>query len=399
MARQKKLSQIYQSEKGLEVLLKMVKERLIKSEGPVIINIAGGVASGKTSFITPVIKSINTQEVSVISMDDYYRGNDFIEEQLKSYSSVNWDQPQALNLKLLKEHLELLRNNQPIQKPIYDFKLNKTVSTEEIKPNKLIIVEGLFALNNEVCGCDSIKVFISSTIHGRTIRRLIRDVARKGFRSIDILKYHAEISEPMHKIHIEPSITNADIIIDNDYQPTKESTNIKPKEITLRFPYSIDVGVIETLGAKKLRTSTQSISYYEPENHRIIENDELIFVREKNNQKTITYKGPKSTYIFPERSKLEFKVGEQALKHFLSLYNKKISVIRKQQTMYQLDNIIFSINSVDGIGGFLEIKAKDRKSINLSKLEKFLDKFSLKLGESIKTTYPDTLLNNQGFIV
>lgn len=395
MARQKQLNQVYQPKKGLEVLLKMVTDKLIKSEGPVVINIAGGVASGKTSFITPIIKSIINQEASVIPMDDYYRGNDFIEEQLKICSSVNWDQPQALNLKLLKEHLDLLRNNQPIQKPIYDFKINKAVSTEEIKPSKIIIVEGLFALNSEVCSCDSIKVFISSTIHGRTIRRLIRDVDRKGLSPVDILKYHTEISEPMYKIHIEPTINNADIIINNDYQPIKESAHIKSKEITLRFPYRVDVDAIEALGAKKLGTSSQSISYHEPKNHQIAKKDELVFIREKDNKKTLTYKGPKSTYLFPERSKLEFKVSEQILKKFLSLYNNKISVISKQETTYQLDNIIFSINSVDGLGDFLEIKVSDRKSINVNKLKKFLDKFSLKLNESIKTTYRDMSLNSR----
>ena len=399
MARQKQLNKVYAPEKGLEVLLKMVKDKLMKSEGPVIINIAGGVASGKTSFVIPIIKSLVNQEVSVIAMDDYYRGNDFIEEQLKIGSSVNWDQPQAINLKLLKEHLGLLRNNQPIQKPIYDFKINEAVSTEEIKPNKIIIVEGLFTLRSELCDYDSIKVFISGTTHGRTIRRLIRDVTRKGFSPVDILEYQTEVSEPMYKIHIEPTLINADLIIDNDYQAIEESARIESKEITLRFPYRVDMDVIGVLGAKKLETNSQSISYYEPQNHRITGNDELVFIREKNNKKILTYKGPKSAYHFPERSKLEFEVSDQLLKKFLILYNKNIRVINKQQTIYQLDNIIFSINSIGGLGDFLEIKVSDRESIDINQLEKFLDKFSLKLSESIKKTYCDMSLDSNGFVV
>ena len=87
------------------------------------------------------------------------------------------------------------------------------------------------------------------------------------------------------------------------------------------------------------------------------------------------------------------------MKKFLILYNKNIRVINKQQTIYQLDNIIFSINSIGGLGDFLEIKVSDRESIDINQLEKFLDKFSLKLSESIKKTYCDMSLDSNGFVV
>lgn len=181
---------------------------------PIIIGIAGGSASGKTS-IAKILKQRfeDTQSVYIITMDDYYKDQRDIpfEERLK----VNYDHPFAFDMELLIEDLKSLKNKQAIDKPIYDF-INHTRSdqTEIVHPANVLVVEGLMALENkELRNLLDIKVFVDTDVDIRFIRRLVRDVKKRGRTMDNVVEQYLTTVRLMHEQFVEPSKRYADIII------------------------------------------------------------------------------------------------------------------------------------------------------------------------------------------
>lgn len=181
---------------------------------PIIIGIAGGSASGKTS-IAKILKQRfeDTQSVYIITMDDYYKDQRDIpfEERLK----VNYDHPFAFDMELLIQDLKSLKHKQAIDKPIYDF-INHTRSdqTEIVHPANVLVVEGLMALENkELRNLLDIKVFVDTDVDIRFIRRLVRDVKKRGRTMDNVVEQYLTTVRLMHEQFVEPSKRYADIII------------------------------------------------------------------------------------------------------------------------------------------------------------------------------------------
>jgi len=192
----------YELQEGIGILVDKIKSKVEKSTEPIIVQIAGGSASGKTSEVSDKVKKVFGKDSIAFSMDDYYRGKTFMESEAKKGNILNWDQPEALNLELLQKHLKQLKNGQEIEKPVYDMKISEPSSTENVKPAKIIIIEGLFALNDKIEKQGDVKAFVDIGMHGRILRRLLRDIERTGQKPADILKYFSEIVEPMHEKYI-----------------------------------------------------------------------------------------------------------------------------------------------------------------------------------------------------
>ena len=182
---------------------------------PVIIGIAGGSASGKTSIAKELYDICNKEEktVVIIRQDDYYKSQDHLsmEERIKT----NYDHPFAFDNELLIEHLEKLMRHESIEKPTYDF-VNHTRSTitEKVEPRDVIILEGLFVLENEEIRKHlDIKLFVDTDADIRFIRRLLRDVNERG-RTIDsVINQYVGTVRKMHNEFLEPSKRYADVII------------------------------------------------------------------------------------------------------------------------------------------------------------------------------------------
>lgn len=183
---------------------------------PILIIIAGGSASGKTTVVNKIIKGLESQLVTVISHDDYYKNQSHmvLEERYKT----NYDHPDSLDNDLLYKHLLQLLNNEEIVKPTYDF-VNHTRSekTEIVKPNKVIILEGILVLQDKrLRDLGNIKIFVESDDDIRFIRRLQRDTKERG-RSIDsIINQYLTTVKPMYYEFVKPSKRYADIIVPND---------------------------------------------------------------------------------------------------------------------------------------------------------------------------------------
>ncbi|MFH0873792.1 MAG: class IV adenylate cyclase [Candidatus Komeilibacteria bacterium] len=384
----------FNKEEGLVRLVELIKEREAQSEGNVVVEIAGGSASGKTSAIADTIKRIFGEEAMILSADDYYRGKPFMIAEAKKGNVLNWDQPEAINLPLFREHLEQLKRGQEIAKPSYDFKTAEVTGTETVKPKKIIIAEGLFVLDDTVKDVGDVKAFIDIGTHGRIVRRLLRDVERTGQKPADILKYFSQVVEPMHDKYIESTRKNADLIINNEYNPEVEAERSGLHEVQLKFKSNLDQDKIRRLGGEKLGTTRQVDNYYNPKDRDLMKTGEILRIRQEGEEIMLTYKGPKVESEFRERPKFEFAIDAETEAAFLDIYGSKKKTITKERTLYQLDGVTLSADRVskneDGqevdLGSFVEIRSTN-KGANEDKVRSVIQKLGLDMTQGIKESY------------
>jgi uridine kinase len=202
----------------------------------VLIVVAGGTASGKTTVVDKISQRLKSKDVQVIRFDDYYKdlSNLSIEERAK----VNFDHPDSLDNDLLYEQLRDLLDGKRIEKPLYDFKTHtRKKETEQIHPSKVIIVEGILALYDpRIRDLANIKIFVESDDDIRFIRRLRRDMTERG-RSLDsVINQYLGTVKPMYYEFIKPTKRYADIIIpnDNNHEVAVDIVMAKVKEIINR---------------------------------------------------------------------------------------------------------------------------------------------------------------------
>lgn len=178
-----------------------------------IVGIAGGSGSGKSTVARRIAGALAAPEVAFIDMDAYYRN--FAHLPMEERRRVNWDHPEALDLDLLVAHLAELRAGRPIEKPIYDFVTHTRIArTERIDPALVVVVDGilLFAEERVRCQCD-VKVFVDADADIRLIRRIRRDIAERGRPLDEILEQYLSTVQPMHLQFVEPSKRYADVIV------------------------------------------------------------------------------------------------------------------------------------------------------------------------------------------
>lgn len=178
-----------------------------------IIGIAGGTGSGKTTVVEQIVEELPEGEVCVISQDSYYRDTSHLplEERVK----INFDHPQAIDFELLAKHLKQLRAGKSIEQPIYSFiEHNRTGETLTTHPKKVIIVEGILILTNKsIRDMLDIKLFVHADSDERLIRRINRDIQDRGRTIDEVLERYKTTLKPMHQQFIEPTKEYADIII------------------------------------------------------------------------------------------------------------------------------------------------------------------------------------------
>ncbi len=181
-----------------------------------IIGIAGGTGSGKTTVVNQILNELPADEVAVISQDSYYRQNDNMSYEERS--KINFDHPKSIDFELLVAHLKALREGKIIEQPIYSFVThNRTKDTLKTHPRKVIIVEGILVFSNKaLLDMFDIKIYVHADADERLIRRIRRDVAERGRDVAEVLERYQKTLKPMHQQFIEPGKSLADIIIPND---------------------------------------------------------------------------------------------------------------------------------------------------------------------------------------
>lgn len=180
---------------------------------PLVIGIAGGSGSGKTSVTNAIYDVFKDHSVVVIEHDYYYKDQSHLsfEERLET----NYDHPLAFDTDLLIQHVHRLLKREPIEKPIYDYtEHTRSKETMMIEPKDVIIVEGILILEDaELRDLMDIKLFVDTDADLRIVRRILRDIHERG-RSIDsVIEQYLTVVRPMHNQFIEPTKKYADIIV------------------------------------------------------------------------------------------------------------------------------------------------------------------------------------------
>ena len=179
----------------------------------IVIGVAGGSGSGKTTVVRRIVESQGTEDVTVLDHDRYYRDRNDL--RFEERAALNYDHPDALETDLMVRHLHDLRAGKPVQIPSYDFSRHARLSsTEAIEPRRVIIVEGILVFVDQALRAQmDIKVFVDTDADTRFIRRLKRDVAERGRTMESVIDQYQTTVKPMHLEFVEPSKRYADIII------------------------------------------------------------------------------------------------------------------------------------------------------------------------------------------
>ena len=181
-----------------------------------IIGIAGGTGSGKTTVVHQIMNELPETEVGIISQDSYYKETHNL--SFDERSLINFDHPRAIDFELLVAHLKDLKEEKNINQPVYSFVThNRTDDSIFTHPRKVMIVEGILILANaELRDLFDVKIYVHADSDERLIRRLRRDIAERGRDMNEVLNRYQNTLKPMHEQFIEPTKAFADIIIPND---------------------------------------------------------------------------------------------------------------------------------------------------------------------------------------
>jgi len=180
---------------------------------PLFIGITGGSGSGKTTIVNKIFSEVPERSIAIIEQDSYYKDQSHLsyEERCKT----NYDHPFAFDTDLLIEHIELLKNGQAIEKPLYDYEIhNRKKETMLVEPKEIIIIEGLLVFYDErIRNLLDIKIFVDTDADLRLIRRIIRDINERA-RTVDsVIAQYINTVRPAHEQFIEPTKKYADIIV------------------------------------------------------------------------------------------------------------------------------------------------------------------------------------------
>ena len=180
---------------------------------PLVIGVAGGSASGKTTVVRRIVESLGDSEVTVLEHDRYYRDRNDL--RLEERAALNYDHPDSLETHLLVAHVVGLRDGHSVEVPVYDFTRHaRKPVTETVSARRAIIVEGILIYTDaELRGLMDVKVFVDTDDDTRFIRRLQRDISERGRTVQSVIDQYLGTVKPMHLEFVEPSKRYADIII------------------------------------------------------------------------------------------------------------------------------------------------------------------------------------------
>lgn len=178
-----------------------------------VIGIAGGTGSGKTTVVTKIINKLSCNNVVVLPQDSYYKDSSHIPPEERS--KINFDEPYAIEWDLLVAHLEQLKNGVSVEVPTYSYiTCTRQKETIKVDPCDVVIVEGILVLNDEkLREMMDVKVFVDADADDRLIRVIHRDCIERGRTPKIVIDRYQEVLKPMHNMYIEPTKKYADIII------------------------------------------------------------------------------------------------------------------------------------------------------------------------------------------
>ena len=339
---------------GLNNLINLINDSQAKERNrPYLIGISGGSGGGKTSVANLIHKSLGTYDSLLFSMDTYYK--DLTPEQERNLSNYNFDSPEALDLDLLYTHLNDLMHWKKIQMPTYDFSTNKRKQyTEQIKPAKVIIFEGILAFyDKRMRDLMDLKLFIDLDDDIRLSRRIYRDIISRGREMETVLERYHKFVKTAYNNFIKPTKEYADIIIPRGGSNTIaiDLINYHLKYLVQNVTFKNDKDeIIENKYIKKIVINESTIrreEFYHPdtiaglgkEDIFCAEQSQCLVQKEEENMFLEMFKN----YLRNEQS--------QYFDLYIDIYLEKIKAEYKQD-----DLILFSRDDQSKI----ELKIKDR---------------------------------------
>ncbi|MBQ5726400.1 MAG: uridine kinase [Alistipes sp.] len=178
-----------------------------------VIGVAGGSGSGKSTLVSKLQEAFLGEDVTMLCHDFYYKERS--ELTYEERTRLNYDHPQAFDTEMLVEHIKSLKNNLPIEHPVYSFvDHNRTSETVTVMPSKVVIVDGILIFENkELRDLMDIKVYVDTDADVRLARRVLRDVKDRGRSMESVIEQYITTVKPMHEEFVEPSKKYADVII------------------------------------------------------------------------------------------------------------------------------------------------------------------------------------------
>jgi uridine kinase len=186
---------------------------LVHRTTPLVIGIAGGSGSGKTTVAQEILQRVGPDRIAFLQHDSYYKDLSGLPPTQRA--EVNFDHPNSLETELLTEHIATLRDGKPVEVPIYDFSTHsRTTQTFTVQPRRVILVEGILIFTEAALReMFDVKIFVDTDSDLRLIRRLERDIAERGRTAQSVIKQYQTTVRPMHLEFVEPSKRYADVII------------------------------------------------------------------------------------------------------------------------------------------------------------------------------------------
>ncbi len=200
------------SYEGLATLLFYTLETIMTKK-VTIIGVAGGSGSGKSTLVKKLQEAFVGDDVATLCHDYYYKGHS--ELTYEERTKLNYDHPQAFDTDMMVEHIMALKNNVPIERPVYSFvEHNRTEERVTVKPSQVIIIDGILIFENkQLRDLMDIKVYVDTDADVRLARRILRDVCDRGRSMQSVIDQYISTVKPMHEEFVEPSKKYADVII------------------------------------------------------------------------------------------------------------------------------------------------------------------------------------------
>jgi uridine kinase len=375
---------VLSKDKGIKEVVRKIRKEMKNTNEPVLVRIAGGSASGKTT-IAEIIRNKFVRDSVLLTQDNYYIGREYSET-----NGFNFDQPESLDLEKMKQDILDLKKNQSIQEPIYSFLEDggKRIGYKTVEPRKLIIVEGLFVLNEKLSGCGGLKIFVKTSCHGRFVRRVIRDISRTCWEPNKILGYFLDIVDPMHKQYIDTQECSADIVILNQYDSAIEPKKVSCQEhqVKIKIPGPLAIKTLHTVGAEFIFRVDQEDVYFSVLGKQ---ENEILRLRKEGSSILFSYKAPATKSQVRTKRKVEFPISENEEKTIQSSCREELRIF-KSRDLFLLDGIVFSQDCLVIPGKqteyFLEIR---EKSIQKSRL--LLKKLGIESPKILRSSYYELL--------
>ncbi|MGE5308190.1 MAG: class IV adenylate cyclase, partial [Deltaproteobacteria bacterium] len=340
----------------LENEIAAIREKIRQKESwtseTFIILVAGKSCSGKTSVVADVLAE--RFQAKMVNLDNYYRGLTFMRE----HGYDNFDIPQVFDFDLLRKHMVLFQRGQAVDMPKYSFKTGEREGYERFEPSKVLILEGIFALREEIACFGDHNIFVDVGRHGQMIRRFNRDVVSgrtgQGFRQV-LAQMLTQVI-PAEKEYLEPTMHNADTVIMSDYDPQEEARKLQNFECSAKAcvedlaPFEAALAV---MGAKPRDTVIQKDIYYTPMGRDLASSGEILRIRDEHGRFSMTYKGPLMTSELSLRPVVKVPFEKEWLPFMEKDYVVLLPIVKKRSS-FELGDLVIHLDDVEGLGKFVE---------------------------------------------